>query len=337
MATATAPADGWRRRDGRVSVDRALGSVTRQEIYTRLRDHGDAQTVKDVADDFDLHPNVARTHLETLADAGLVAVGLRKHPGGGRPAKLYRVVDEAVDQPSPEVAEHAAARLQIRLLAELADPETAAVSSDRTPESRAHDVGGAEGRRLVSPHDPGPPAGLAEAADVVVRALQPYLPTTRTVKSGDGWADLAGLSGSFATLAAVRPPLAEAFQRGLLEGAFAAAGHTVGVADAGALPDGDRVWRVRLAAEGDAERGPRPAHRVDARGMPREHGVVRAMREVVRLRAGEVLEVIAEGPGSPAAFARWADRAGHELLGVERAVDRNGRPAIRLLIRKGGS
>jgi TusA-related sulfurtransferase len=60
------------------------------------------------------------------------------------------------------------------------------------------------------------------------------------------------------------------------------------------------------------------------------------MRAVTGLRTGDVLEVLAEGPGSPAAFARWADRAGHVLLGVERATDLAGRPAIRLLIRKGG-
>jgi TusA-related sulfurtransferase len=59
------------------------------------------------------------------------------------------------------------------------------------------------------------------------------------------------------------------------------------------------------------------------------------MRAVTSLHVGDILEVLAEGPGSPAAFARWADRAGHELLGVERATDATGRPAIRLLIRKG--
>ena len=52
------------------------------------------------------------------------------------------------------------------------------------------------------------------------------------------------------------------------------------------------------------------------------------------LHAGDVLEVLAEGPGSPASFARWADRAGHSLLAVERAQDASGRPAIRLLIEK---
>jgi TusA-related sulfurtransferase len=64
---------------------------------------------------------------------------------------------------------------------------------------------------------------------------------------------------------------------------------------------------------------------------------VRAMRAITALESGAVLEVLAGGPGSPAAFARWADRAGHELIGVERATDDQGKAAIRLLIRKGRS
>ena len=86
-STALAERPTARRRA--VSVSRALGSPTRAGIYTHLQEAEEALTVRDVAETFDLHPNVARTHLETLADAGLVGVGLRKHPGGGRPAKLY--------------------------------------------------------------------------------------------------------------------------------------------------------------------------------------------------------------------------------------------------------
>ncbi|MDP8977961.1 MAG: sulfurtransferase TusA family protein, partial [Actinomycetota bacterium] len=94
------------------------------------------------------------------------------------------------------------------------------------------------------------------------------------------------------------------------------------------------VWRVRPA--GPAARSDQVAtQRLDTRGMPREAGVVGAMRSIVALGAGEMLEVLTEGPGSPAAFARWADRAGHQLLAVERFADHTGRPAIRLLIRKG--
>jgi len=333
IATVADDGHGLQRRDSRVSVERALGSVTRQGIYEQLRAEGSPTTVREVAARFGLHPNVARTHLETLADAGLLAVGLRRHPGGGRPAKLYCAVDE--DPASPSVAGGGASSLQVRLLAALADPDPP-VATDRPAESRAHEVGAVEGRRLVAPLAPEQPRPLGATAEVVIRALRPHAPQARVRRASAEGVEVAGLAAAFADVAEVRPALAEALARGLLEGAFAGAGAPVTSAPGEAPADGEPTVRVRpveTAARG--RRAPQPGHRVDARGLPREDGVVRAMREVTRLREGEVLEVLAEGPGSPAAFAGWVDRAGHELLGVERAVDRHGRPAIRLLIRKG--
>ena len=37
---------------------------------------------------------------------------------------------------------------------------------------------------------------------------------------------------------------------------------------------------------------------------------------------------------NPAAFARWADRAGHEIVDVARIRDVKGKQAVRLLLRK---
>src|SRR5687767_2042926 len=82
-------------RPAGVSVARALGSPTRAGIYQHLQQAGEGLTVRDIAAAFDLHPNVARTHHELLADAGLVVVGRRKHPGGGRPAKVYVATEDA--------------------------------------------------------------------------------------------------------------------------------------------------------------------------------------------------------------------------------------------------
>ncbi|MFO8075219.1 MAG: helix-turn-helix domain-containing protein [Egibacteraceae bacterium] len=324
---------GLHRRDSRVSVERALGSPTRQGIYERLRAEGSPRTVREVAARFGLHPNVARTHLETLADAGLLAVGLRRHPGGGRPAKLYCAVDE--DAASPSVPGGGATGLQVRLLAELADPDPPA-ATDRPAESRAHEVGAVEGRRLVAPLAAERPQPLEATAETVIRALRPHAPQVRVARASAAEVEVTGLAEALGDVAETRPALAEALARGLLEGAFAGAGAPVTAVPGQAPADGEPTVRVRpVEPTGRGRRAPRPAHRVDARGLPREDGVVRAMREVTRLREGEVLEVLAEGPGSPAAFAGWVDRAGHELLGVERAVDRHGRPGIRLLIRKG--
>lgn len=333
------------------TVARALGSPTRAEIFAHLREAGDERTVRDIASRFDLHPNVARTHLELLADAGLVRIGRRKHPGGGRPAKVYTALD-GVDQTSaapagPVAAPAADPALLVRLLASLLDGPgmdasgrvVVARAGVVTLAARAHETAAAEGRRLVLAVGAGKPergpVPLAEAAATAVRALRPFAPEARVVRSGQDWADIAGLRELFTLLVGVRPELADALERGLLAGALAAAGSPVSLSDAGTLPGGTHLWRARANVTPSARTLADPVARIDTRGAARETGVVNAMRAVTRLRAGDVLEVLAEGPGSPAAFARWADRAGHQLLGVERAVDDTGRPAIRLLIRKG--
>lgn len=322
-----------------ISVARALGSTTRAGIYEHLQRADAALTVRDIAAEFDLHPNVARTHLELLADAGLVVIGRRKHPGGGRPAKVYLAREESAGHLAGAHATGlrgegaAGAALLVRLLVRLLEDRKAG-SDDLV--RRAHEAGAAEGRRAVqalAARAEG--GGLEAAAAAVMRALRSHSPEARIVKAGVDWVDIAGLRGLFKLLDTERDDLAEALERGLLHGAFAAAGANVTLTEAGTAPGGGQTWRARTSAPVSARSATEPADSVDARGMARETGVVHAMRAITALRPDEVLEVLAEGPGSPAAFARWADRAGHVLLGVERAADPTGKPAIRLLIRKG--
>lgn len=332
-----------------VSVGRALASSTRSGIYQHLRQLGTARTVREVAAAFQLHPNVARTHLELLAQAGLVVVGSIKRPGGGRPAKVYLAREEvdveqgALDgagQPSGGAASALVVRLLVTLLHQPGAPAgalTGGSTNGATLTHRAHEVATAEGRHLVR-RIPARPEGdrpLDAAAKTAVRALRSHAPEARIVRAGRDWVELAGIHAAVELVDRVDPRLAEALERGLLAGAFAGAGVPVTLTEAGAVPGGARAWRVQVATPSRARTDVVPAGTVDTRGQQRETGVVRAMRAVTWLGPGEVLEVLAEGAGSPAAFARWVDRAGHELLGVERATDAAGRPAIRLLIRKG--
>ena len=341
-STAVAERPTARRRG--VTVARALGSTTRAGIYAHLQKAGEALTVREVADAFDLHPNVARTHLETLADAGLVGVGLRKHPGGGRPAKLYEARPDAPEGAATShtgpTTETACASLLVRLLADLLDGASSASGPAGAVANHAHEAAAAEARRLVlagggGPHEHRPGRTLGDIATAALRALQALAPEIRVVKAGRDWVDVAGLQGTFTMLGEFRPELADAFERGLLCGALAGAGVPVTLSDVAEAHDGSRVWRAHAAGQVSARLTVQAVDTVDTRGHPRETGVVRAMRAVTPLRTGEVLEVLTKGPGSPAAFARWADRAGHQLLGVERSTDAGGRPAIRLLIRKG--
>ena len=327
--------DRWVRRAADISVRRALRSTTRASIYEHLQRTGEGQTVRDIADKFGLHPNVARTHLETLADAGLVVVSSRKHPGGGRPAKVYLARPEAagdeiqLNTPTAAVGPAALVRLLANVIVNGQGPQSGRLEAVRNAAMK-------EGTRLAERNDE-PPDSLAEAATTVARVLRSEGYVVRVTTADDDSAVLGRIGGAMEALRPVRGGLASALEWGLLTGAFAKVWRPVQVSPLADAGTGEAGWTVRVASsQPSASRLlVTVSGRVDARNAPRETGVVRAMRAITGLEPGAVLEVLAGGPGAPAAFARWADRAGHELIGVERATDDQGRAAIRLLIRKG--
>ncbi len=64
-----------------------LSLPTRAAILSLLLRSG-AKTVKEIADHFHIHPNVARAHLDLMAEAGFLATETRRRTKG-RPAKVY--------------------------------------------------------------------------------------------------------------------------------------------------------------------------------------------------------------------------------------------------------
>lgn len=334
----TATSDRWVRRPADVSTQRALRSITRAGIYEHLQDVAQARTVRDIAERFDVHPNVARTHLETLADAGLVVVGSRKHPGGGRPAKVYLARSEAaadelhVDAAMGDGGHATLLRVLGNAIVSSGAPSTGRLEAVR---QSAISAGARLAEHGVATDDP--PITMAGAAEAAVRVLRADGHRLTIVDAGDDQVVVSRISGAVDALRPLRGGLASAVEWGLLTGTLTTIWQAVQVSPV--TDDDSAGWVVRPASSSAAANRllVSVAGRVDARTAPRETGVVRAMRAITGLEPGAVLEVLAGGPGSPAAFARWADRAGHELIGVERASDDRGRGAIRLLIRKGRS
>lgn len=309
---------------GEDEVARALAVPTRAGIYRRLRTEARPLSAAEVAERFGVHVNVARNHLDRLVEVGLAASGRRKNPLGGRPAKVYVAREQAVpvgrDVPVPPGAQ-LAVHTVVQLIAGL-----------REHLGRLEVLAEEQGRRLVAAA-----AGradrreLAAAAVVAVEALRAAFPEIRLADPGPAGSSDAvvveGLEVSLRLVGEVDGAVGDALAVGFLRGALAAAGAPAIVTA--------RDGRVR--AEPDARAigaVPGPVASIDARGWRLERGVDEAVRVTAELRPGDHLEVLTEVEGAPAAYARWADRAGHEVVDVARVRDARGRATVRIVLRK---
>ena len=302
------------------AVTRALAVPTRAAIYRVLRTEGVAHSAREVGDRIGIHPNVARAHLDVLVDAGLATAGSRHNPSGGRPAKVYVAREQYAPNVRRAPAVPSGAVLGLQTALQL-------VAGLREHVARAELLAEDQGRRLVTAAGARATSRAFEAALLVVlEALRAAFPGAHLRVGDDGASTIDGVRSELGPVGDVDAALADALAVGIVRGALAAAGSNADVEVAGG------TVRARPAA-GDGAL-PLPAASVDARRIPFDRGVVRAMQAIDRLRPGAHLEVLTDAAGAPAAFARWADRAGHRITAVDRVRDPDGRPAVRILIRR---
>ncbi|HEX2196209.1 MAG TPA: helix-turn-helix domain-containing protein [Actinomycetota bacterium] len=111
--------------DSATKTAKVLSLPTRAAILSLLLRSG-AKTVKEIADAFQIHPNVARAHLDLMVEAGFLATETRRRTKG-RPAKVYftwegeagALSEAGVDVPEQTAAEGDAAgeiELELRML-----------------------------------------------------------------------------------------------------------------------------------------------------------------------------------------------------------------------------
>jgi predicted ArsR family transcriptional regulator len=131
------------------AVTSAFGDPTRRDIYLFVREAPTAVTAADVAERFELHPNVARHHLEKLTGGGYLFVELARPGDGARPA----------GRPSKRYVASSREGLALPLrqdgvLANLLAGALDALGADRA-EALADQVGYEYGRDLARRMDPG--------------------------------------------------------------------------------------------------------------------------------------------------------------------------------------
>ena len=152
--------------DARISdLTQALGDPTRRAIYIAVRESPEPLTTSKVAELFEIHPNVARHHLDRLADDGYLQVSHQRPsggPGAGRPAKCYEATQK-------EVTVHFAPR-RFEMLTEMLFQVLDELAPENVSEV-AENVGRAYGEKLAAeiggPEDP----GYDEAVRAVASAM----------------------------------------------------------------------------------------------------------------------------------------------------------------------
>ncbi len=79
------------------AITDAFGDPTRRGIYLMAREREQGVTAAQVAEQFGVHPNVARHHLDKLSAGGYLEVVIERAEGAGagRPSKHYRVPADA--------------------------------------------------------------------------------------------------------------------------------------------------------------------------------------------------------------------------------------------------
>lgn len=152
--------------DSRISdLTSSLGDPTRRAIYIAVRESPDPMTTSKVAELFDIHPNVARHHLDRLADDDYLRVSHQRRsggPGAGRPAKTYEPTNK-------EVSVHFAPR-RFEMLTEMLFNVLAEVAPPNLPEV-AEKVGKAYGEELAAEIGAPDEPGYDEAVQAVASAM----------------------------------------------------------------------------------------------------------------------------------------------------------------------
>ena len=214
------------------AVTSAFGDPTRRSIYLFVRQSEGGVTASEVAEHFELHPNVARHHLDKLAAGGYLDVHVeRPGHGAGRPSKRYHAGGRDMPVAAPPSNDDLLITLLGRLLAHVPADEAAAV---------AEEVGVEYGRTLADHMSPTEgQRSFRSALHAVADALTAHGFAAHAEARGGSLAIIAEQCPFGET--AVQHPVMCAIDRGMVKGMLAGLyGDTVPETEA-SRPQGDDV------------------------------------------------------------------------------------------------
>ncbi len=193
----------------------ALGDATRRGIYVMIRESQAAVTASQIAANFQIHPNVARHHLDRLTTDGYIRVSTRQpsKATAGRPAKHFEATDKAISIRYASSKYDALAELLVSVIDHLDDGTANDIAF-----AVGHDYGVRLGAEIGVPDDEGyEVAAMAVATSMMRQGLgtSPMATENRIV------AQFCPLSSTDAEEPSILKSLDEGIVRGLLESAAA--------------------------------------------------------------------------------------------------------------------
>lgn len=190
-----------------------FGDGTRRKIYLFARSTTDGVTATDAATECDLHPNVARHHLDKLASGGYLDVTVATANGRtGRPSKRYKSNGRPIDLEFPARKHDLMATLLGRALELL---------PDHVARAMAEEVGEHYGRELAEQMQPGEGhRSMQSALHAVADALTAHGFAAHTEERAGGMAIVSGQC-PFGDLSAQHPVIC-AVDRGIVRGMLSA-------------------------------------------------------------------------------------------------------------------
>jgi predicted ArsR family transcriptional regulator len=264
-----------------VRAAKALALPTRSAILQHLLHSGPA-TAKEIADEFSLHANVARAHLDLLVEAGYLLTGVRRQ-GKGRPSKVYftwegemgtvedwevspragaagggigmpeaeMIPPVAITPPKGPNPHRLIAAILIRLVGKMDADAVYAV---------AEQVARDEGRKMMLGYRAG---GLDFAAAVraMVEEFRRFSPETQILRLEHDYAEIETPDCPFRDIALEHSDLVGVIDPALKEGAMAALGHPSEVEQEASVARGDAACREVMRRKDDKKQGKRPATR----------------------------------------------------------------------------
>ena len=104
-----------------LKITSTLADETRYLIYEHMLQHKNHFTVQDIADQFSIHPNVARLHLTKLSEIGVITADYLKTGKGGRPGRVYKATKEGITLTFPKREEPLLLNWTLQLVAEMGE------------------------------------------------------------------------------------------------------------------------------------------------------------------------------------------------------------------------